>query len=182
MSAGRWSDSATMAKGPTPWFRQRWPWLLIAGPAIVVVACIYTGWLALSTDDGVVADDYYKRGLSINKRLERVDRAAELQLSARVDVAADGAVRLMLSSPSRDLQALPAVVRIAIAHPTRAGFDRNAELIRGADGSYAGRIEPVTPGRWLVIVETDAWRLPMVEVAGELRDVRLGVAVDTPRS
>ena len=69
---------------------------------------------------------------------------------------------------------MPAVVRIAIAHPTRAGFDRGAELVRGPDGSYAGRIEPVPSGRWLVIVETDAWRLPMAEVAGVLRDVRLG--------
>ena len=26
-----------------PWYRQRWPWLLMAGPAIVVVASMYTG-------------------------------------------------------------------------------------------------------------------------------------------
>ena len=170
------NDAATISTARTPWFRQRWPWLLIAGPAIVVVAGIYTGWLALSTDDGLVADDYYKRGLTVNKRLERVDRAAALQLSARVDVTDDGNVRVALSSPSPDLQAMPAVVRIAITHPTRAGLDRSAELVRGPDGIYAGRVAPVPPGRWLVIVETDAWRLPLVEVAGELRDVRLGVA------
>lgn len=170
------NDAATVGQAHTPWFRQRWPWLLIAGPGIVVVACIYTGWLALSTDDGVVAEDYYKRGLTINKRLERVDRAAALQLSARMDVAPDGKVRLQLSSPSTDMQALPAVVRLAIAHPTRAGFDRNAELVRGPEGHYVGRVEPVLPGRWLVIVETDAWRLPVVEVTGALRDVQLGVA------
>jgi uncharacterized protein len=168
------SDAATIPKAHIPWFRQRWPWLLIAGPAIVVVAGTYTGWLALSTDDGLVADDYYKRGLTINKRLERVDRAAALQLSARLDVAADGGVRVAMASPSLDAQAMPAVVRLAITHPTRAGLDRSAELLRGPDGIYAGRVEPVPPGRWLVIVETDAWRLPLVEVAGELRDVRLG--------
>ena len=145
------NDAATIGKAPTPWFRQRWPWLLIAGPGIVVVASIYTGWLALSTDDGVVTDDYYRRGLTINKRLERVDRAAALQLSARVDVATDGEVRLQLSSPSRELQALPAVVRLAIAHPTRAGFDRDADLLRGPDGYYSGRIEPVRDGRVLTV-------------------------------
>ncbi len=170
------NDAATIGKAHTPWFRQRWPWLLIAGPGIVVVAGLYTGWLALSTDDGLVAEDYYKRGLTINKRLERVDRAAALQLSARVDVATNGEVRLQLSSPSTDMQALPAVVRLAIAHPTRAGFDRTAELVRGPEGHYLGRVEPVLPGRWLVIVETDAWRLPVVEVTGALRDVQLGVA------
>jgi hypothetical protein len=170
------TDAATTVNAPIPWFRQRWPWLLMAGPGIVVVAGLYTGWLAVSTYDGVVADDYYKRGLTINKRLERIDRAAALYMSARVDVAADGGVRVMLNSPSLDPQALPAVVRIAIAHPTRAGFDRGAELVRGPDGAYVGRVEPVPPARWLVIVETDAWRLPPAEVAGELRDVRLGTA------
>ena len=168
--------TATIGKMRTPWFRQRWPWLLIAGPAIAVVASLYTGWLALSTDDGVVTDDYYKRGLSINQRLARVDRAAELQLSARVDVTAEGIVSVALASPSLDARAFPAVVRIAIAHPTRAGLDRGAELVRGPGGAYVGHIEPVPSGRWLVIVETDAWRLPVLEVTGSLHDVRLRVA------
>ena len=40
---------------PVPWYRQRWPWLLFAGPAIVVVASFATLWLAASSDDGVIA-------------------------------------------------------------------------------------------------------------------------------
>ena len=64
-------------------------------------------------------------------------------------------------------------MRVAITHPTRAGQDRGAELVRGPDGRYAGRIESVPAGRWLVMVETDAWRLPVVEVHGAIRDVRL---------
>ncbi len=158
----------------TPWYRQRWPWLLMAGPALVVVASLYSGWLAVTSDDGVVADDYYKRGLTINRRLERVDRAAALKLSAAVDVAADGEVLVTLDSPMPDPDARPAVVRLSITHPTRAGNDRKAELVRGPDGRYIGRTGPVPPGRWLVGVETDAWRLPLVEVTGAIRDVRLG--------
>ena len=44
-------------------------WLLIAGPAIVVVAGIATAWIALAAPDPVVASDYYKRGIEINKAL-----------------------------------------------------------------------------------------------------------------
>ena len=176
-------DIATMnTLLPAPWYRQRWPWLLMAGPGIVVVASLYTGWLALKTDDGIVADNYYKRGLSINRKLERVDRAAALQLSATVDVAADGETRVSLASPSLDPQAMPAILRVAITHPTRAGFDRQAELVRGPDGRYAGHVEPVPLGRWLVIVETDAWRLPVVEVSGSVRDVHLGASANAARS
>ena len=150
------------------------------GPGIVVVASFYSGWLAVTTDDGVVVDDYYKRGLSINKRLERVDRAAMLHLGAIVDVAPDGDVRVALESSSMDPQAMPAVVRVFITHPTRPGQDRIVEVVRGADGRYAGRTAPVSPGRWLVALETEAWRLAgrrsNGEPGGDLRNVRLGHA------
>ncbi len=77
-----------------PWYRDRWPWLLIAGPGIVVVAGFVTLWLAIASDDGLVADDYYKRGLAINRVLERTQRAAALGLLATVDVDAGGSARV----------------------------------------------------------------------------------------
>jgi hypothetical protein len=156
-----------------PWYRQRWPWLLMAGPGMVVVASLVTLWLAATTDDAVVADDYYKRGLSINHRLERVDRAAALGIESVADIAPDGQVRVTLTSPSADIDAHPAVIVLGVAHATRGGLDRSAELVLGPDGTYAGRVEPVGPGRWLVSLETNAWRLPAVEVAGETRTVNL---------
>jgi hypothetical protein len=89
-------------------------------------------------------------------------------------VAPDGAVRLRLSGPVN--VAAPASVRAKLTNATRAGNDRVATLERGADGIYAGRMAPVPPGRWLVSIETDAWRLPTVEAGGALQEVRLGTA------
>ena len=166
MSAPR--DPATAAR---PWYRQPWPWLLMAGPAIVVVAGFTTLWLAASTDDGVIADDYYKRGLLINRTLERTDRGVALGLVAELSIAADGAVRVGLGGRS---EVAPAVLMLKVAHPTRAGLDRSAALTRGADGSYSGRIEPLAPGRWLVSLETDAWRLPTMSVDGAEGRATLG--------
>ena len=54
-----------------PWYREPWPWILMAGPFTVVVAGMITLWLALESSDGMVADDYYKRGLAINQTLSR---------------------------------------------------------------------------------------------------------------
>src|SRR2546429_2682579 len=45
-----------------PWYRQRWPWLLVAGPSLVVVASLASAWIAVKSDDGVVAEDYYRQG------------------------------------------------------------------------------------------------------------------------
>ena len=88
--------ACAMPAAGTPWYRQRWPWLLMLGPAIVVVAGIVTAVIAIETDDGLVADDYYKRGLAINQTLERAARTAALGLTATVDIAADGVVVVVL--------------------------------------------------------------------------------------
>ena len=58
-----------------PWYREPWPWILISGPAIVVVAGFYTLYLAVVGADPLVVDNYYKEGLAINRVLER-DQAA----------------------------------------------------------------------------------------------------------
>ena len=48
-----------------PWYRQGWPWFLIALPATAVVAGIATLVIAAKTFDGMVVDDYYKEGQAI---------------------------------------------------------------------------------------------------------------------
>lgn len=159
----------------TPWYRERWPWVLMAGPAIVVIAAMVTLWLAVATDDGVIADDYYKRGLVINKELERARRAEAMRLGAVLEVAADGSLQLRLTGSEGDA-AVPPAVRVKFVHATRAGFDRTAVLSRAPDGGYAGSIAPLPPGRWLVSVETDDWRLPNVEAGTALGQLRLGTA------
>ena len=67
-----------------PWYREPWPWLLMAGPAAVLVAGAATTWIAFASADGLVADDYYKQGLAINKRLGREHAAREGGISASV--------------------------------------------------------------------------------------------------
>ncbi|MCL4763001.1 MAG: FixH family protein [Burkholderiales bacterium] len=161
--------TSTARADAAPWYRHRWPWLLMAGPAIVVVAGLATLWLAVRSDDGLVADDYYKRGLAINERIERVESARTLGLAALVDVGNDGDVRVRLEAGG----AAPAALRLVVAHATRAGADRRAELVRAPDGSYAGRIAPLEKGRWLLHVETDEWRLPAAALDGAARGVRL---------
>jgi hypothetical protein len=52
-----------------PWWRYGHVWLIIAGPALVVVAGFVTLIIAIRVPDPVVADDYYRRGLDINKTL-----------------------------------------------------------------------------------------------------------------
>ncbi len=51
------------------WWHYGHVWLIIAGPAAVIVAGFITLAIAIGTPDPVIADDYYRRGLDINKTL-----------------------------------------------------------------------------------------------------------------
>lgn len=52
-----------------PWWRFGHVWLILAGPAIVVAASFITLYLAVTRPDPVVAEDYYRKGIEINKTL-----------------------------------------------------------------------------------------------------------------
>jgi hypothetical protein len=58
-----------------PWWTYPLVWMVIAGPAAVVVAGFVTLWLAIRTPDPVVAADYYRRGMEINKTLAARDKS-----------------------------------------------------------------------------------------------------------
>jgi hypothetical protein len=64
------NDAAARLPAPArPWWKHGHVWLLIAGPATVVVAGVITAWLAANGQDPLVDKDYYRRGIEINKQL-----------------------------------------------------------------------------------------------------------------
>ena len=98
-----------------PWYREPWVWFVAALPAVAVAASFAALGFAIATDDGVVAEDYYKQGLAVNQVLRREARARELRLEAtarfsgeRVEVALPGA------------QARFPQLRLRLIHPTRS--------------------------------------------------------------
>lgn len=61
-----------------PWWTFGYVWLVVAGPAIVVVASFVTLYLAVTRPDPVVTDDYYRKGIEINKTLGDGAQAASM--------------------------------------------------------------------------------------------------------
>jgi len=157
---------------PTPWYREPWPWLLMAGPAIVVVAGFVTLGMAINSADGLVADDYYKEGNAINMTMHRDVRARELGYHARVAMAGEGGqISLAFSEAAPPVPKL----KLMLNHPTRSGFDRAIVLTRQDDGRYAGIMPAVEAGRWSAILDDEgqAWRLTGDWQAGS-RTLNLG--------
>jgi hypothetical protein len=143
-----------------PWYREPWPWILMALPACAVIAGLVTLWIATESADELVADDYYKRGLAINQDLARAQRAAALGLGARLH--SDGAV-VRVELTGFEAGAPPDEIRLILSHPTRAELDRTIVLERGPTG-YAAAWNPVSPGRWMAAIEDigRGWRLSAV--------------------
>ena len=54
-----------------PWYRHAWVWMLIAGPALVVVAAVFTAYLAMRDPDPVLANDAYEYGQKDTEAMQR---------------------------------------------------------------------------------------------------------------
>lgn len=158
-----------------PWYRQGWPWFLIALPGSVVVAAIVTAVLAVRGYDGPVTADYYKQGLAINEEVTRAELARGLGLKARVVMAGFGdgdAVRVELSAERGAMPAEPAL-RLLLVHPGRPVEDRVAVLSRidaapdGRQALFAGSFQAPAEGaraaggpvHWQVVLESREWRI-----------------------
>jgi uncharacterized protein len=138
-----------------PWHKEPWPWILMAGPATVIVAGAFTTWLAVSTSDGVVADDYYKRGLAINQEIRRDEVTLARGITATVE-AREGMLRVRLQG-----QAQPEALFAQVVHPTRAGLDLRLRLARVAPGVYETELAELPAGRWRLVLEDPRreWRI-----------------------
>lgn len=152
-----------------PWYREPWPWLLMLGPFVVVVAGIYTAWLAVSTSDGLVADDYYKQGLSVNKTIASSAQATAFGLAVSLRVV-EGGFELRLTARDKGFVP-PSKLLVTLSHPTRAGLDQSQAVERLGD-VYAGKLRLPASGHWLVLIEDEpkSWRLMgnvMLPASGE---------------
>ncbi|MDP1609923.1 MAG: FixH family protein [Sulfuritalea sp.] len=141
-----------------PWYREPWPWILAAGPMIVVVAGIYTAWLAVTTNDGLVTDDYYRKGLAVNQTIARSEQAARVGLVAGFRIVGD-TVSVRLQARDKEFL-LPPTLALTISHPTRAGLDQSRVLVRNGE-VYSGEVRLPAAGHWLVLLEDErkTWRL-----------------------
>jgi hypothetical protein len=128
----------------------------MAGPATVVVAGIVTAWIAVTYEDGLVADDYYKQGLAINQVIRRDAEAAALNLQARL-LFGEGRVRVMLSGSAT----WPEELVLRLVHRTRAGLDQEARMAHSGGGWYEGALPASASGRWHLLLEDGErhWRL-----------------------
>ena len=142
---------------PAPWYKEPWPWILIALPGSVVVASFVTLYLAVTHADALVVDNYYKEGLAINRVLAH-DRLA-FQRGYRADVMFSQdrtMVRIRLTG-----EPLPSGLRLRFIHPTIGGLDELVLAREIQPGLYEGTLRLASAERWDIDLEDAAqtWRI-----------------------
>jgi hypothetical protein len=156
--------SPEQERHPEPWYRQFWPWFLIALPGSVVIASFVTLWLAVSRPNPMVVDDYSRIARSTELRLERDEAAAALGVTAEIRlIAGADVVEVRLSPASLEPEAL----ELRLSHPLVEDRDQVIRLLRVPEG-WSGTLRP-PEGRWyLQLYPGDrSWRL-----SGELEGQR----------
>ncbi len=147
----------TMNNDTQPWYRHRWPWLLMAGPAAVLVAGFFTTWISFAGADALVVDDYYKKGKAINQDLRRDRAAAMLRLSAsrRYDAATGTLVGRLQGAKAT------AAVTVQLIHPTVPAKDIRRTVTPDASGEFSFPLSLLDRARWQVQLEdaNGEWRL-----------------------
>jgi hypothetical protein len=147
------------ADSSKPWYAHRWPWLLMLGPFLVVVAGSYTAWLAYSREDALVVGDYYKQGKAINQDLRRDRVAARLGLhfNMQYDPAAgrlDGQLDALKAPQAGKLW-------IKLIHSTLPQKDIALAVQADAKGAFSVALPMLEASRWQVQVESEKrdWKL-----------------------
>lgn len=142
-----------------PWYKERWPWIVMMGPAIVVVAATFSGWLAFRFPDALVADDYYKQGTAINQDLKRETAATSLGL--QLDMNYQPQSRILSGALNSFGHPLTGAFTVTLAHATVPAKDIVLHATADEQGRFMLTMPGFEPSWWKVTVENNShqWRL-----------------------
>lgn len=147
-----------------PWYKHRWPWVVFGLPAMVVVASLITLYVAIKTDDGVVVDDYYKKGLAVNEDLTRVQKARDLQLVGKL-MMHDNRLELSLQSKPQAVS-VGQPLKFSAQNYAAKTQDVTVTLLPTANGTWTAQMpQAMATGRWQLLIESTEWQIQS-EVTG----------------
>lgn len=134
-------------------------WLVIAIPLSAVIVGMIMFTIAVTTFDGLVEDDYYKKGKEINQLLARDEFAVDNGISAIVNMDDQTGIIVITLDSAAGYQ-FPEQMGISLLHPTQSRKDVKLLLTQGPDGRYYSELlQPLSGGRWYFKISEPNWRL-----------------------
>jgi hypothetical protein len=147
-----------------PWYRQFWPWFIIALPASAVIASLYTVSLAVRTTDSLVVSSEDGMDVVASRHLAAERVAAENGIRATLAFDLDsGAIKATLTADAG--VDWPKTLQLLLSHPAFANRDQRITMTAAmpdSDGNpvWSGHFVEIPGGRWYVVLaDGDNWRL-----------------------
>lgn len=151
--------SLTMPINEPVWYKQFWPWFLIILPGTVVIASIITVVIAFKSADTLVADNYYKEGMAINKTVSDLNAAKTINLHGTLNFTGNSLNLSITGNHSVEDQQL----LILFSHPLDNLQDQAVHLQKTANGEYTGKLPTLSAGKWYIAVQSlesaTPWRI-----------------------
>lgn len=133
-----------------PWYRQFWPWFLIAIPFSSVVMGVIMINLAMSGKDSLVRQDWYKDGMAINQRMDKQNKAQELGIQATLTLDKESG-DLFLETHNLDLRK-DNQLALNLIHPTLEGKDRALTLYLAPDNRFYAKLDFQPQGYYYLLL------------------------------
>lgn len=151
------ADAQIRQKRPDGWW---YPWIFVAGFAIVLVVNATMIFFATTTFNGLETADPYEKGVAYNKEIAAADAQAALGWSGEFIVAdvrpaaeegRQATVRFrVLAKDGSPVDGL--TVTAELRRPTKAGMDQKVDLLPAAPGEYSAVVTVPLAGLWDVRV------------------------------
>jgi uncharacterized protein len=160
-----------MQQDTKPWYKQLWPWILIAIPVFTALKAVHTVYLMQQHTPDLVVDDYYKEGRAINMQLAKYREAQLRNLEAHVLIAGNRAVVRFAKNTVLD-----GTLHLDFYHPTLADRDFALDAERSGELLYIATL-PLTPsGKWQLVVSDASkdWKLRATLQLPATSEIKLG--------
>lgn len=160
-----------------PWYRYRWPWILISIPAASMVLGVILITTAINNPAILVVDNYYAEGRGINQSMALDDAAEDLQLSANLSVE-NGAMTLQLNRAGT-ADTREDALRLFVYHVTDNLRDHEFLLLPALDQDGLFELVDADEKTLMadILASDTSWYL---EVRGTNNDWRLRERITTP--
>ena len=147
-----------LVKPDSPFYKNPALWLVVLLPLTTVLVGIAFVVFSITHYDGVVDDDYYKKGKQINQTIERDETANQLGLTALIDLKIEKNL-INMDLHSVEPIEFPDTVKLKFIHRTVSEQDLALDLVQQTEGRYLAVLPQLLKTNWQLELGTNDWRL-----------------------
>ena len=147
-----------LIKPNSPFYKNPTLWLVVLLPLTTVIVGIAFVIFSIISYDGVVEDDYYKKGKQINRAIERDEVANHYGLSTNIEIDNEKKILSLRLDAQQQIE-FPEQLKLKFIHRTVSDQDIELQVVRNSVNDYLAVWPGLPEGLWRIELSTPKWRL-----------------------